>query len=772
MKSNEFNILYAIEGYLKQLGLQNFNVESFIDANTKLAQTMVLSFKERFNPKTPHVITSLKDEILKIDAKFHNTALILDNLLHKSIVRTNYFLNRSYISFKVNLSLFDQNLFTLPKPLTFREIYIFGDEFEAIHLRNGKIARGGLRWSDRKDDFRTEVLGLVKTQNTKNTIVVPVGSKGGFVVKKYPEGISPKEALKFGEECYKKFITALLEITDNVFHGELKTPEGIVRYDEEDPYLAVASDKGTASFSDIANEISLKFNFWLGDAFASGGSAGYNHKKIGITSKGAFVSTKRHFYELGLDVFKDEFTVIGVGDMSGDVFGNGLLSSNKMKLIFAFNHLHIFVDPNPNPEVSFKERERMFNLPSSTWQDYDLSKASTGAMLLKRSDKTCTLTPEIMSLFNLKDSTITPEDLIKTALKYKFDLFWNGGIGTYIKASFESSADVGDKVNDVLRINGNELGAKIVAEGGNLGFTQYGRVEYELAGGMINTDAIDNSAGVDCSDHEVNIKILLNALILKGEMTTEARNTLIEDLTGEVEELVLADNRSQTLALSVEKMKKNLDKVYPKFIQHLENTVHLDAKNEKLPTSEDVIKRGLTRPEFAILMAYSKMDLYNALIGSKLINDSYCEKFLIEYFPHKMKEKFLPQIKSHRLKNEIISTVMSNRMVNFGGISIIFEALEQSKRSIDDVMKAYFIADKLLNLEAIFKDIKNSYGKIKAQKQYEIVTSIQNKVLMPAMVKILSQNNELAGINEMTDKISKEVKAITIDQNDLSFIDA
>jgi glutamate dehydrogenase len=764
MAFDNFKILHALGSYVKQLGISTISVEEFIKNNPKSCKSIVEAFESKFNPSSPkEMVINLEKTNNELQNKF---ALILKELVSKSIVRTNYFLNKPYISFKVRLSNFDEKIAVLPKPLTFREIFVFAEEFEAIHLRNGKIARGGLRWSDRKDDFRTEVLGLVKTQNTKNSIIVPVGSKGGFVIKKQPEGLTKAESFEYGRECYRKFISGLLDITDNVINGEVATPKNVVIYDKEDPYLVVAADKGTATFSDTANEISKEYKFWMGDAFASGGSNGYDHKKMAITSRGAWVSTQRHFREMGIDVSTEEFTVVGIGDMSGDVFGNGLLRSNKIKLISAFNHLHIFIDPNPNSEVSFKERERLFNLPSSTWEDYDLTKASKGAKIFKRSDVKCELTPEIKGLFGIKEDALKPEDLIKTILKSKFDLLWNGGIGTYVKAEFEKNEQVGDKVNDVLRINGKELGAKVVAEGGNLGFTQYGRVEYELNGGRINTDAVDNSAGVDCSDHEVNIKILLNALVSSGKMTLEERNILIKSMTDEVATLVLEDNYNQTQAISLEMLNDEAKILYSKFVAYLSKEVGLDRGNEKLPSDEEVAKRGLTRPELSILMAYSKMLSYKSILKSDIIDDKFCETFLINYFPTAMRERFLPEILSHKLRNEIIATVLANRFVNLGGVFLGFKMIEAQDVSLLDVIKAYFAISSLLGTEEIFDFVKEYDYKAPTSQQYSYILQTKQNYLIPAIEKML-QTNVNGEISDLINSLKSDVEKIEKPLNNL-----
>ena len=474
-------------------------------------------------------------------------------------LRTNFFKKeadgqfKSYVSFKVQPSMIPE----MPLPLPAFEIFVYSPRVEGVHLRGGKVARGGLRWSDRREDFRTEVLGLVKAQQVKNTVIVPVGSKGGFVCKQLP---TDREAFfKEGQECYKIFIRGLLDITDNIERGEIVPPVDVVRHDEDDPYLVVAADKGTATFSDIANGIANEYNFWLGDAFASGGSVGYDHKKMGITAKGAWESVKRHFREMDIDCQTTDFTVVAIGDMAGDVFGNGMLLSKHIRLQVAFNHMHIFVDPNPDAATSYPERERLFNLPRSSWEDYNKDLISQGGGVFSRAAKSISLSPEMKKMLGTKKASMTPNELIKAALMMEFDLLWNGGIGTYIKNSKETDADVGDRANDALRINGSELGAKILGEGGNLGATQLGRIEFAAKGGRVNTDFIDNVGGVACSDNEVNIKILLNGLVAEGDLTRKQRDELLYAMTDEVSQLVLKDCYRQTHILIDYTVKRHIN---------------------------------------------------------------------------------------------------------------------------------------------------------------------------------------------------------------------
>lgn len=777
---NNFKILSAIFAYAKQLGaVYSFNISDFIQQNESLAKELVKNFEQRFNPSLANnerSILSVASSAEVVEEKFKNFILIADDLITKAIVRTNYFLNKNFVSFKVDLSLFNSSLLNIPKPLTFKEIFVFSDEFEAIHLRGGKIARGGIRWSDRKDDYRTEVLGLVKTQNTKNTIIVPVGSKGGFIIKKPIDGLTKNEVMELGKLYYRSFLCGLLDITDNVIDGNIVHPQNVVSYDGEDPYLVVAADKGTATFSDIANEIAKEYNFWMGDAFASGGSNGYDHKKMAITAKGAWVCVQRHFREIGIDVQKQEFTVVAVGDMSGDVFGNSMLRSDKTKLICAFNHMNIFIDPNPDSSISFEERKRMFALPSSTWQDYNLEKASKGSAIFKRSDAICNLTPEIKERFGIEDDALSPADLIKVVLKSKYDLFLNGGIGTYVKSESESHQDAKDAVNDSLRINGNELGAKVVCEGGNLGFTAKGRIEYALNGGRINTDAIDNSAGVDCSDHEVNIKILLNPLVSSGKITLEERNKLIRVMEECVERLVLRDNYLQSLALSVEELNgKDVAQLYSGFIKDLEASVGLDRVVEKLPLEEELKKRyaggqKLTRPELSILLAYAKIESFRALLESEVIKDKFLERLLVEYFPLEMQKNYLEEIKNHKLRDEIFATIISNKFINSTGIIFGFDTEKRSKKSLIQVIKAYLIAESILNLEEVLKSIESMDYKVKAKTQYEAIFALRRNIIMPLVLEILQHEKEFSSISDGVSYFKNQLKKITLNRSTLEFV--
>ena len=634
-------------------------------------------------------------------------------------LRTNYHQrgahggHRSCLALKLDPSCVHE----MPEPRPRFEIFVYSPRLEGVHLRGGPIARGGIRWSDRREDFRTEVLGLLKTQMVKNAVIVPVGSKGGYVLKR-PS--ADRAALaKEGLAGYREFIAALLEVTDNhVGSGagsRIEPPPDTVRHDPDDPYLVVAADKGTATYSDDANELSGAAGFWLGDAFASGGSDGYDHKGIGITARGAWESVRSHFRALGLDPDADAFTAVGIGDMSGDVFGNGMLLSRRVRLVAAFSHLHVFVDPDPDPEASFAERERLFRLPGSTWADYREDLLSPGGGVWPRSAKSIVLSPEAASALGVAGDASaprTPNDVIRAILRAPVDLLWNGGIGTYVKSSAESHPSVGDRSNDPVRINGRDLRCRVVGEGGNLGFTQAARIEYARAGGLVNTDAIDNSGGVDCSDHEVNIKILLDAAVRDGALEAGGRSELLHSMTDEVAGLVLRNNYLQNVGLAVARSQAApLVDVHARFIERLERTVGLDRAAEGLPDRDELADRrragaGLVGPELAVLVAYSKLDLFDALIGSGLPEDPEMARELADYFPRPLRERFADAIPRHRLAREIISTVAANETVNRAGITFAFRIADEIGATPEDAVRAYFALRSLFRLPELFDAIE------------------------------------------------------------------
>ena len=679
----------------------------------------------------------------------------------RATLRTNFFRQRedvdrvAYICFKIDSA----KVADLPLPRPYREIWVYSPRFEGIHLRCGKIARGGLRWSDRREDFRTEVLGLMKAQNVKNTMIVPVGAKGGFVVKRPPQQGGRDALLQEGIACYSLFINALLDITDNLHVNKIVPPEAVVRRDEDDPYLVVAADKGTATFSDIANGISLERNFWLGDAFASGGSVGYDHKGMGITAKGAWEGVKRHFRELGLDIQKQAFTVVGIGDMSGDVFGNGMLLSRHIRLQAAFNHQHIFLDPDPDARSSLAERRRLFRKPRSGWNDYNPNLISKGGGVFSRQDKTIPLSPQVREWLGTESNELAPNALIMLLLKAPVDLLWNGGIGTYVKAASESNADVGDPPNNSLRINGEDLRCRVVGEGGNLGFTQEGRIEFALAGGCINTDFIDNSAGVDTSDHEVNIKILLAQAIRAGRLKESARGRLLASMTDDVAQLVLRSNYLQTQAISMmETLKGPRIGAKQHFISVLEANGTLNRGLEHLPDDEQLTERrnrgeGLTRPELSVLLSYSKILTYQQLLASDLPEDAYLSRELIRYFPAALQSRFADIMQEHRLKREIIATQVTNSMINRMGVSFALRMSEDTGAEPADVAKAFTIARQIFGARDFWAEVESLDSKVSAALQTKAMRTMWS-LLRQATRWVLNRRRSRLDIQHMVDRLA------------------
>ncbi|MBS0438814.1 MAG: NAD-glutamate dehydrogenase [Proteobacteria bacterium] len=652
-----------------------------------------------------------------------------------AMLRTSYFQTpagraREYISFKFDSSRVPD----LPKPKPYREIFVYAPRVEAVHLRFGPVARGGLRWSDRREDFRTEVLGLVKAQMVKNTVIVPVGSKGGFFVKRPPVSGDRDAQLAEGIACYRLFMNGMLDITDNLVDGKVVHPQNCVRHDADDPYLVVAADKGTATFSDIANAISAEHGFWLGDAFASGGSVGYDHKGMGITARGGWESVKRHFRALARDCQNQDFTCVGIGDMSGDVFGNGMLLSRHTRLLAAFDHRHIFLDPNPDAGKSFAERERLFKLPRSSWADYDTKLISAGGGVYPLSAKSIPVSAPVREALGIDAGTdsLSPNDFKRAILKATVDLLWNGGIGTYVKAETETNADVGDRSNNAIRINGKDLRCKLVGEGGNLGFTQRGRIEAALNGVLLNTDFIDNSAGVDTSDHEVNIKILLGDAVRRGELTYDTRNAEIAAMTDEVARLVLLDNYRQNQAISLmERMSVARIGAKQHFIRTLESQGLLDRQIEYLPSDAEFAERkarglGLTRPELSILLSYSKIVLFQQLLESDVPEDPYLSKELRRYFPTPLQEKYAPHMERHRLKREIIATAVTNSMVNRMGATFVMRMGEDTGKTPAQVARAYNIAREVFDARALWAGIEALDGKVDGNAQIDALLVIWN----------------------------------------------
>ncbi|MFE0176404.1 NAD-glutamate dehydrogenase [Streptomyces sp. NPDC059002] len=720
-------VLRAYAKYLRQAGAtfsQDY-MEDTLRNNVHTTRLLVSLFEARMSPDHQRAGTELTDGLLEeLDGALDQVAsLDEDRILRsfltviKATLRTNFFQEagggtpHNYVSMKFD----PQAIPDLPAPRPAYEIWVYSPRVEGVHLRFGKVARGGLRWSDRKEDFRTEILGLVKAQMVKNTVIVPVGAKGGFVAKQLPDPSVDRDAwLAEGVACYKTFISALLDITDNLVAGEVVPPADVVRHDEDDTYLVVAADKGTATFSDIANKVAEDYNFWLGDAFASGGSAGYDHKGMGITARGAWESVKRHFRELGTDTQSEDFTVVGVGDMSGDVFGNGMLLSEHIRLVAAFDHRHIFIDPNPDAATSYAERRRLFELPRSSWADYEKELLSSGGGIFPRSAKSIQLNAHIREALGIETGVakMTPADLMKTILQAPVDLLWNGGIGTYVKSSAESNADVGDKANDAIRVNGADLRVKVVGEGGNLGLTQLGRIEFARTGGRINTDAIDNSAGVDTSDHEVNIKILLNAVVANGDMTVKQRNKLLAEMTDEVGQLVLRNNYAQNTALANAVVQApSLLHAHQRFMRRLGKQGHLDRGLEFLPNDRQIREllnssRGLSQPELAVLLAYTKITAADELIQTTLPDDPYLRRLLHAYFPKALHERFPEQVDGHALRREIVTTVLVNDTVNTGGSTFLHRLREETGASLEEIVRAQLAAREIFGLGEVWDAVE------------------------------------------------------------------
>jgi glutamate dehydrogenase len=725
-------VLRAYARYLRQAGttFSERYIEQVLIDNPRIARLLVRLFESRFDPRLnaregraadahEELGSAITEEIEgALDAV---TSLDEDRILRsflamiRATLRTNYYQRTASGAPKPYLALkFDPEAIPdLPLPKPQFEIFVYSPRLEGVHLRFGPVARGGLRWSDRREDFRTEILGLVKAQAVKNTVIVPAGAKGGFVCKRLPDAGDREAFLAEGVASYKQFISGLLDITDNLVGGEVVPAPDVVRHDADDTYLVVAADKGTATFSDIANEVAASYGFWLGDAFASGGSVGYDHKGMGITARGAWESVKYHFRTLGVDVQNDDFSVVGVGDMSGDVFGNGMLLSEHLRLIAAFDHRHIFLDPEPDPATSFRERERLFALPRSSWADYDTKLISKGGGVHPRTAKKIPLTPQVRAALGIAAgvNAMTPHELIHAILCAPVDLMWNGGIGTYVKASAETHADVGDKANDILRADATELRCKVVGEGGNLGLTQRARIEFALGGGLVNTDFIDNSAGVDTSDHEVNIKILLDQLVRDGELTGKQRDTIFLDMTDEVAELVLHDNIAQNVALAASRAQaSSMLHVHGRYLRKLERDGKLKRRLEFLPDDKVLAERrqsgpGLTGPEFATLLAYTKLTLEDEIRGSDLPDDPDLASRLVEYFPTPLRERFRASMDRHPLRREIIATSVVNSMVNDSGITFAFRMGEETGASASDITRAYLVAREVFHMESFWRSV-------------------------------------------------------------------
>jgi glutamate dehydrogenase len=740
-------VLRAYGKYLKQAGFSYgaAGITRVLLANPDMSRGFVRLFEAYFDPDGDADSAAGIAEWLEaeIDAVVSlDTDRVLRAVLNvvTATLRTNYFRRDAEGEPPAHLSLkFDpQSITLLPQPRPKYEIFVYSPRVEGVHLRFGAVARGGLRWSDRLEDFRTEILGLVKAQAVKNAVIVPVGAKGGFVVKRPPaatgDAAADRQALfAEGVSCYRTFISGLLDLTDNVEHGTgtVLPPERVVRRDGDDTYLVVAADKGTATFSDIANDVAGRYGFWLGDAFASGGSAGYDHKAMGITARGAWESVKRHFAEMGVDTQSQDFTVVGVGDMSGDVFGNGMLLSEHIRLVAAFDHRHIFLDPDPDAGSSFGERSRLFGLARSSWADYDRSLISAGGGVYDRTAKAIPVSPEVRAALKLSAGVtrLSPPEMIRAILEAPVDLLWNGGIGTYIKASSETNADVGDKSNDAVRVNADRLRVKVIGEGGNLGATPLGRIEFCRNGGKMNTDALDNSAGVDCSDHEVNIKVLLDGVVSAGELDIEDRNPLLAEMTDEVAELVLRDNISQNFRIGLSRSGAGRrGAVHRRLLTELETRRGVDRRLEALPADAEMERRiaggaGLTSPELATMIAHVKLALKADLLAGDLPDSPTFAAVLPDYFPTPLRERFAGAITRHPLRREIVATVVVNEMVDFGGATFAFRLSEEIGATTDDAVRAFTAAVEIFGLRELWQRIRSEQMPTSVRDQLELETN-------------------------------------------------
>ena len=753
LKWREILVLRAYCKFLLQsrIAYSQTYMEETLANNPALARIIVELFFARFDPEVAGSPSAAR-RVKKLRQALADGLDAVSNLDEDRIIRrfanavdvtlrTNFFTTdedgafKAYASFKIDSA----NVDDLPKPRPMKEIFVYSPRMEGCHMRGGDVARGGIRWSDRREDFRTEILGLQKAQMVKNSVIVPVGAKGGFVCKALPAPTGDPQADRQAVEeevvaCYSTLIRGLLDVTDNLVAGKIVPPAKVVRHDADDPYLVVAADKGTATFSNIANDISLEYGFWLGDAFASGGSAGYDHKKMGITAKGAWESVKRHFREIDHDIQTQDFTAIGVGDMSGDVFGNGMLLSKHIKLVAAFNHMHIFIDPDPDPAKSFAERRRLFRLPRSSWTDYEKKLISKGGGIFERSAKSIKLSPEIKKLLDVNRDQMTPNELIRTILVSEVDLLWFGGIGTYIKATSESQADADDRSNDAVRVDAETLRCKIIGEGANLGVTQLGRIEYAQAGGRINTDFIDNSAGVDCSDHEVNIKIALDDVVSGGGMNLKQRDALLVEMTDEVSDLVLNDNYLQTQAISqAERRAPELLEAQWRVMRALERRGLLDRPIEHLPDDERMADLqandlGLTRPEYAVLFSHAKIALYCDLLPTDVPDDAYLVKDLSRYFPKPLRKRFADEVARHRLRREIVATYVTNSLINRVGAAFVHDLIERSGAEPADIARAYVIARDVFDLRPLWCEIEALDLKVSADVQNEIAYQLEKLV--------------------------------------------
>jgi glutamate dehydrogenase len=736
-------MLRAYSKYLRQLSFvfSQQAIERALYENPSVTQVLVEFFIARFDPvlvgDRSAICAAIEEKMFvnldRVKSLDHDRIFRLYMHMIQATLRTNYFFSSQTVR-PLALKFNPAQIPDVPKPVPAYDIFVYSARFEGVHLRSKKVARGGFRWSDRFDDYRTEILGLMKAQHVKNSVIVPAGAKGGFVTKRVHPFMPKDEVMAEGIACYQTFIQNLLDMVDNLSSEGAVIHKPMVRYDEDDCYLVVAADKGTATFSDFANAVSKENHFWLGDAFASGGSQGYDHKKMGITARGAWISAQRHFMEMGKNVDKDRITVTGIGDMSGDVFGNGLLMSARMQLVAAFNHMHIFIDPNPDPEKSFQERRRLFQLPRSTWDDYNKEIISQGGGVYRRDAKSITLSIEAQQRLGLTCTAIAPDALIRAVLLADVDMLWNGGIGTYIKSAQETNEQVGDRHNDLIRVDGHELRTKVVCEGGNLGATQLGRIAYALKGGRINTDFIDNSGGVDCSDHEVNIKILLNRLVQASKLTQEGRDQLLVQMEPDVARLVLMNNyrQNQTLSMMASKALTHLE-MYIAFMKSLEDEGVLDRKLVGLPTTKKLLARkahhkSLTRPEMALLLSTAKNVLKDKILNGVLVSDPTLQDFIFEAFPLVLKERYLKEVLNHPLHNEILVTQLSHTLISDMGILFVFQMMNETDASLVAIVKAYVAARSIFETSQLYLDVANL--------DYRVAPVIQLDILEAGMCLI------------------------------------
>ncbi|HET8800948.1 MAG TPA: NAD-glutamate dehydrogenase domain-containing protein [Marinobacter sp.] len=733
----EVAMLRAYARYVKQLrfGFSQPFIAETLARHLGITAKLIALFQARFEPGNPdgpaqaehleHDILAALDAVENLD---DDRILRRFFSLIRATLRTNFYQRqeggafKSYLSFKLAPAAIPD----IPKPCPCFEVFVYSPRVEGVHLRAGPVARGGLRWSDRIEDYRTEVLGLVKAQQVKNSVIVPVGAKGGFIVKQPPRDGSREALREEGIACYQMFIRGMLDLTDNLRDGQVVAPVEVVRYDGDDTYLVVAADKGTATFSDIANRLAEKYGFWLGDAFASGGSEGYDHKKMGITARGAWESVKRHFLERGIDAQSDEFTVAGVGDMGGDVFGNGLLLSRSIQLVGAFNHQHIFIDPAPEAAASFAERQRLFDLPGSTWADYDPALISAGGGVFSRSAKWIPVSPQMQACLGIEATRLSPDALIQALLRAPVDMLWNGGIGTYVKAPEETHEEVGDKSNDAVRVDSTSLRCRVLGEGGNLGVTQLGRIAFAREGGAANTDFIDNAGGVDCSDHEVNIKILLNALVAQGRLTLAERNRMLRAMTPDVTRLVLRNNYRQAMALSLAQQGAVASlESHERLIRRLESEGKLDRALEFLPGDDELRERrhrqtGLTRPELAVLVSYAKIELKQALVTSPIVHDARFVSALRSAFPPVLLEAFPDAVDGHPLRAEIAATQMANDIVNRMGIAWVDKIRSATGAELGRIVSAYLISLRIHDVDRQWEAIEALDGQVNAMVQADL----------------------------------------------------